>query len=103
MNDPAVLAVRQKIDLLPSAELTVARPARQAIVEITTSKGTFRHHARVVRGTPDNPMTASEIEAKALDLVAPIIGAERGAQLVETCRNMASLKSMRDLKPLLVA
>ena len=103
MNDPAVLAVRQKIDLLPSAELTVARPARQAIVEITTSKGTFRHHARAVRGTPDNPMTASEIEAKALDLVAPIIGAERGAQLVDTCRNLASLKSMRDLKPVLVA
>lgn len=103
MNDPAILALRQKMDLLPSAELTAARPARQAIVEIATSKGTFRHHARAVRGTPDNPMTATEIEAKALDLVAPIIGPERGAKLVSVCRNLTSVKSMRDLKSLLVA
>jgi 2-methylcitrate dehydratase PrpD len=103
MNDPAVLAVRQKIDLLPSAELTVARPARQAIVEIITSKGALRHHARAVRGTPENPMTAQEIEAKALDLVAPIIGLERGSKLVDVCRNLSSLQSIRDLKPLLVA
>lgn len=103
MQDPAVLAVRQKIDLLPSAELTVARPARQAIVKIETGMGTFHHHARAVRGTPDNPMTAEEIEAKALDLVAPIIGAARGADLVKMCRNLGSVSSMRDLVPLLVA
>jgi 2-methylcitrate dehydratase PrpD len=103
MSDPAVLAIRQKTDLLPSAELTIARPARQAIVQIVTSKGTYQHHARAVRGTPENPMTIAEIEAKALDLVGPIIGVQRGQRLVATCRNLASLKSMRDLKPLLVA
>jgi len=103
MQDPAILALRQKITLLASAELTVARPARQAIVEITTPKGTFRHHARAVRGTPDNPMTANEIEAKAMDLVCPIIGAERAGALVNLCRNLAAVPSMRDLRPLLVA
>lgn len=103
MRDPAVLAVRSRIALVPSAELTIARPARQAIVEIETSHGTFRRHARAVRGTPENPMSAGEIETKALDLVTPIIGRERGEKLVEACRNLSSLASMRDLKPLLIA
>ena len=103
MHDHPVLAVREKIDLVASAELTAARPARQAIVEIVTSHGAFRHHARAVRGTPDNPMSAAEIEAKALDLVTPIIGQGRGAELISVCRNLNSLGSMRDLKPLLVA
>ena len=83
-----MLAVRKKIDLVASAELTAARPARQAIVEIVTSLGAFRHHARAVRGTPDNPMAAAEIEAKALELVAPIIGDWRGAELIDVCRNL---------------
>ena len=56
-------------------------PARQAIVEIDLADGdTVRHHAKAVRGTPDNPMTTPEIEAKARDLVTPIIGAERAEQ-----------------------
>lgn len=103
MHDPAVVAVRSKVALVPSAELTVARPARQAIVEIETSHGKFRHHARAVRGTPENPMSADEIEAKALDLVTPVIGRGRGEQLIEACRDLPSLGSMRDLKPLLIA
>ncbi len=103
MHDPAVLAMRDKISLLPSAELTVARPARQAIVEIETSRGVFRHHARAVRGTPDNPMTGAEIEAKALDLVAPITGAQRAEALVAMVAKIETLASIRALKPLLVA
>jgi hypothetical protein len=48
-------------------------------------------------------MTAQEIEAKALDLVAPILGAERGGRLVEVVRDLENLPSMRDLRPLLTA
>ena len=103
MEDPAILALRARITLTPDAELTRARPARQAIVEIRTATGVVRHHARAVRGTPDNPMTAQEIEAKALDLVTPIIGAERGGRLVDIVRDLENLPSMRDLRPLLMA
>jgi hypothetical protein len=38
----------------------------------------LRHHAKAVRGTPDNPMTAQEIEDKARDLLDPVISAKRG-------------------------
>jgi 2-methylcitrate dehydratase PrpD len=104
MQDAAVQAMRRRVDLIPSPELTAAVPARQAIVEIELADGTrVRHHAKAVRGTPENPMTDAEIEAKALDLAAPIIGQERAKRLVETVRELECLRSVGDMRPLLQA
>jgi 2-methylcitrate dehydratase PrpD len=90
--------------LIPSPELTVAIPARQAIVEIELENGkTVRHHAKAVRGTPDNPMSAQEIEAKALDLMAPVIGEARAEQLIATVREIEDLRSASELRPLVQA
>jgi 2-methylcitrate dehydratase PrpD len=102
MHDAAIQAVRSRLTLIPSPELTAAVPARQAIVEIDLLNGnTVRHHAKAVRGTPDNPMTTPEIEAKARDLVTPIIGAERAETLVTSVRQIETLRSLRELRPLL--
>ena len=102
MQDDKVLAVRRKIELLPSPELSKAVPARQAIVEIECTDGrTLRHHAKAVRGTPDNPMTNAEIEDKARDLIAPITGAANADKLVAACGNLETLHSVRELRPLL--
>jgi 2-methylcitrate dehydratase PrpD len=104
MQDEAVLAVRRDIELVPSPDLSKAMPARQAIVEIDCSDGRkLRHHAKAVRGTPDNPMTSAEIEDKALDLIAPITGAERAAKLVAVCGQLETLRSVCELRPLLQA
>ncbi len=104
MNDPTVQMVRRLVELIPSPELTRAVPARQAIVEIELADGrTVRHHAKAVRGTPDNPMTTREIEDKARDLIAPITGTDKAAKLIEAVRALDSLGSMRELRPLLQA
>jgi 2-methylcitrate dehydratase PrpD len=104
MHDAAVRAVRSRITLVPSAELTAAVPARQAIVEIELEDGrTVRHHAKAVRGTPDNPMTTQEIEEKALDLVAPIIGEGRAKSLVAVIAQLEKIRSVRELRALLQA
>jgi 2-methylcitrate dehydratase PrpD len=104
MHDEAVLAVRRRIELIPSKELSKAVPARQAIVEIERNDGTrLRHHAKAVRGTPDNPMTSDEIEEKALDLIAPITGKERASKLVAATGKLESLRSVRELRALLQA
>jgi 2-methylcitrate dehydratase PrpD len=104
MTDDKVRAVRSRIELVPSDELSTAVPARQAIVEIETETGKrLRHHAKAVRGTPDNPMDSEEIEAKALDLVAPIIGSARAKELVTAIRQLDSMRSVRELRPLLKA
>lgn len=103
MRDEAVLAVRRRIRVLPSAELSAAVPARQAILEVETERGLLRHHAKAVRGTPDNPMTDQEIAAKAIDLVTPIIGRERGERLVATVARLDEVGSVRALRELLQA
>jgi 2-methylcitrate dehydratase PrpD len=104
MNDEAVLAVRRRIELIPSKELSAAVPARQAIVEIERDDGQrLRHHAKAVRGTPDNPMTSQEIEDKAFDLIAPITGRERARKLVAAAGQLDTLRSVRELRALLQA
>lgn len=104
MRDPAVLALRTRIRLLPDATLTRALPPRQAIVEITTRDGReLREHARAVRGTPANPMDRREVEAKALDLLAPVLGAERARALADQVWRIDRLSAVRALRPLLQA
>jgi 2-methylcitrate dehydratase PrpD len=104
MRDPAILALRQRIGVLPDPELTRARPPRQAIVEITTRDGrTLAEHARAVRGTPDHPMPRHEVEAKANDLLAPVLGAERAAALIAEVWELERSTSVCSLRPLLQA
>jgi 2-methylcitrate dehydratase PrpD len=104
MSDPKVLAVRKLVELVPSQELEVAVPARQAIVRIDTADGrTLSHRTTVVRGTPGNPMDAKEIEAKALDLLAPVLGAERAQALLAAVGNLERIDRVSDLRRLLQA
>ena len=83
MSDPRVLAIRKLVEAVPNQELVTAVPARQAIVKIDTTDGrTLSHRTYEVRGTPGNPMSAEEVAAKALDLMAPILGKARAEELI---------------------
>ena len=83
---------------IPSPELTVAKPARQAILEVRTVDGAeYRHHTKAVRGTPSNPMPAEDVEAKALDLLAPVTGDAAAASLVDAVWNLEGLKDVNAL------
>ena len=104
MRDPSILALRRRIRLVPDADLTRALPPRQAIVEIETRDGRrLAQRSRAVRGTPDNPMSRAEVEAKALDLLAPVLNAERARALTTAIRGVERLPSVRALRPLLQA
>jgi 2-methylcitrate dehydratase PrpD len=104
MHDPAVLVLRERIRLVPDAALSRAQPPRQAIIEIATRDGRkLTHRARAVRGTPDDPMDREEVEAKALDLLSPVLGAERARALTTEIWRIDQLASVRSLRPLLQA
>lgn len=104
MKDPAVLAVRRRIEAIPSAELTAARPARQAIVEIDCADGRkLGRRTRAVLGTPDNPMSEAQVEAKARDLMAPVLGDAKAGDLIAAVRALDTLDDVRALRPLLQA
>lgn len=104
MAAPDVLALRARIELVPNAELTTALPPRQVILRIQTRDGrdlSFRTHA--VKGTPDNPMTRAEVVNKSKDLIEPILGVERSAELIDTVLNIESVDRVLDLRRLLQA
>lgn len=101
-SDPDVIAVREKARVTPSAELTVARPRRQAIVEITTNDGrTLRHHTKFVRGTPNDPMSRKEVIDKARDLIAPVFSRDRCDDILKHLESFESLENINTFTSLL--
>jgi 2-methylcitrate dehydratase PrpD len=102
MGDPAVLSLRRRIQALPSRELSIAVPSRQAVLEIFTLDGrTLLHRARAVRGTPENPMSIEEVKEKARGLLLPLLGVVRTDRLITTIEDLESLASIEALRPLL--
>jgi 2-methylcitrate dehydratase PrpD len=104
MTDPKVLAIRKLVEAVPNKELVTAVPARQAIVKIETQDGrSLSHRTYEVRGTPGNPMDQSEVDAKALDLMAPIIGEGRAKELIAAIGNLDRFGPVAGLRRLLQA
>jgi 2-methylcitrate dehydratase PrpD len=102
MQDPAILRLRSKVQLMPDAELERQLPARIAIVEVTLTDGTkFAETVKAVRGTAENPMPREEVVAKARELMTPILGADRTSKLIDATLALETLKSVRGLRPLL--
>jgi 2-methylcitrate dehydratase PrpD len=104
MQDPKVLALRPRIELIGDDELERIMPSRQAIVEVTMRDGrVLRHRTEHVRGTPGNPMTRDEVGEKAFDLCAPILGKARAHALVQAVWNLDATANVRALRSLLQA
>jgi 2-methylcitrate dehydratase PrpD len=102
MKDPAVLAVRAKVQLVPSEELEKLEPSRQAIVEITLNDGTvLSERVTDVRGTVENPMTREEVIQKCRDLVEPVLGKESCNNLVDKIMGIEKVKDIRELRSVL--
>jgi 2-methylcitrate dehydratase PrpD len=100
MRDPRVLAMRDKVTLIPSRDLSAT--ARQAIVELALNDGRqLRHHTVAVRGTTANPMTRDEVATKALDLMSPTLGAERAQRVIDLVWRLDSMESLPTLTKLL--
>ncbi len=102
MRDRRVGALREKVQLLGDDAMSAAMPSRQGIVELELAGGRrLRHHTRAVRGTPDNPMTRAEVDAKSYDLLAPAIGRGRARKLCDAVWNLDQIDDVRSLRPLL--
>ena len=102
MRDARVLEVRQRVELMGDDALTRIMPSRQGIVELRLRDGRrLLHHAKAVRGTAENPMTRAEVEAKAYDLAAPVLGERRARRLCDAVLDVEAVRDVRELRPLL--
>lgn len=104
MNDPAVMALRERFDLVVNEDLDQAHPARPGIVDVTTKDGRqLSHRTNAAPGTPYNPMDRQEVAAKAMDLTETVIGKTRAQRLIETVLDIEHLESLKTLRALLQA
>lgn len=102
MQDAAVLRERAKVQLVPDEEMEKLKPARVSIVEVTLADGTmFSERVEAVRGTAQNPMPREVVVAKARDLMAPILGADKAAKAIQKVLALETVKDIRELRPLL--
>jgi 2-methylcitrate dehydratase PrpD len=102
MRHPKVLDLRKRVELRGDDEMSKAMPRREGIVVLELKDGReLTHHTRAVRGTPENPMTRSEVEAKALDLLTPIVGHKRSAALCASIWGVEKIRDVRSLRRLL--
>jgi 2-methylcitrate dehydratase PrpD len=102
MKEKKVREMMARIELVGDESLSQSSAPRPAIVEITTRSGeTLREHVPSSRGTPQNPMSDDEVEKKAFDLMGPVLGGTRSAELIDKIRALESLPTVRDLMDLL--
>jgi len=102
MTDPQIVAARQRLELVADPALAVVEAPRSGFVEVTHRGGQkvnlFVSHAP---GTPENPLTTAEVNAKARSLMAPILGEERTEALIQRINSLEEVADIRELRPLL--
>jgi 2-methylcitrate dehydratase PrpD len=102
MKDPAILRERAKVQLVADEALSKFLPTRASKVEITLMDGTqLSEEVDAVRGTAKNPMNHDEVIAKVRDLVTPVQGAVKCADLIDKILKIENLKDVRELRPAL--
>jgi 2-methylcitrate dehydratase PrpD len=101
-QNPHVLALKEKVQLIGDDEMERSGHRFQGLVEVTLKNGqTLREHVINCRGRPENPMSPEEVEKKAAWLMEPVLGKTHVEQIIASLRRIETLPSIRDLTKLL--
>ena len=102
-QNPRVLALKGKVQLIADNEMEKSGHRFQGLVEVTLRDGrVVREHVIDCRGRPENPMSPEEVEKKAAWLMEPVLGKNNVDQIIDSVRRIESLSSVRDLTKRLV-
>jgi 2-methylcitrate dehydratase PrpD len=103
MNDPQVLAVKPRVQLVGDRALMDPAAPRSGRVEVRLRDGrTLTHFTRHPPGTKENPLDRAGVSAKARELMAPVLGSSRTEALVERVYDLEQVRSVRELARMLV-
>jgi 2-methylcitrate dehydratase PrpD len=102
MQDPQVLAVKKRIQLIGDRALMDPAAPRSGRVEVTLRDGrTLSHFTRHAPGTKENPLDTAAVNAKARSLMIPVLGERRTSAVIEMVNGLEQLRSVRELTSLL--
>jgi hypothetical protein len=60
-------------------------------------------HTRFPPGTKENPLTDEAVNAKARDLIAPVLGERNAERLIREINGLEAVDDVRKLRPLWTA
>jgi 2-methylcitrate dehydratase PrpD len=103
MADPRVRAVKERVQLVGDKALMVPDAPRSGFVEVTLHDGRkVNHFTQHPPGTKENPLNTEGVNAKARDLITPVLGAERAEAVIRRVNTLEELRDARELVSLLV-
>lgn len=101
MEDPDVLQVRNKVTVVGDEVLMDPAAPRGAIVELELADGRrVTHHNRFAPGNKERPLSTADVNAKAHDLMAPVLGTARSTELIEKINGLETIDDMRSIRHL---
>ncbi len=104
MKDPAIRALRRRIEALGDPALTDAQRRWRCVMEIRLKDGrVLNHQTMAAKGSFENPLTPQEETEKALDLIAPVLGKQRSQALLAALWKIDDLRDVRALRRLYAA
>lgn len=104
MKLPEILAIRERTQLTADASLMDPLAPRGAIVELVLAdERRVQHHTRFPPGTKENPLSTEAVNAKARDLMTPVLGASKTERLIAEIGSLEDVPDMRRLRALWVA
>jgi len=101
MVDPQIRSLKDRVQLVADPKLADPGAPRSGLVEVTLKDGrTVSHFTRFPPGTKENPLSTEGLNAKVRDLMTPVLGAERTANLIQRVNTLEDVREVRDLRPL---
>jgi 2-methylcitrate dehydratase PrpD len=102
MSDPVVLAVKERVNLVADPALMNPEAPRSAKVEVVLKDGrTLSQFTPHAYGTKQNPMESESVNAKARDLLEPILGPSRTERIIERINDLQGVANVQELLPFL--
>ena len=99
MRDPRVLEIKKRIELIGTPAMTDVKRRWHAEVEVHLKDGRrLKHYTYAARGSSYNPMAREEENAKALDLLSPVLGSRRATGLIDAVWNIGRVRDARALR-----
>jgi 2-methylcitrate dehydratase PrpD len=102
MHDPKILEQRAKVVVTGEPALMDPAAPRGAIVEVTLTDGRkVDHFTKFPPGTKENPLSTEAVSAKARDLIAPVLGADKTEKLIQQINKLETVDDIRVLRSLI--
>jgi 2-methylcitrate dehydratase PrpD len=98
MRDPAVLAVKQRVELVGDRALVVPDAPRSGYVEVTLRDGRrVEHFTRHPPGTKENPLDTARVQEKARGLIGPVLGRAKTDAVIAQVDTIERVPDIREV------